>query len=124
MFIYQIALKLIPCPVMVCMDAVSRTLAQRMAKHPSEPSAGCVFVNPEPPDVTAGRLIDELGFKGRRIGDALCSPRHANFIVNLGKATQKDVVELITQIKQAVKKRYGYELREEIKIISSPEGND
>lgn len=124
MFIHQIVLTLTPWPVMECMDAISRTLAQRMARHPSEPSAGCVFVNPEPPRVTAGKLIDELGFKGRRVGDALCSPRHANFIVNVGHATQKDVVALITEIKQAVKERYGYELREEIKIISSPEGID
>ncbi len=121
MFIYEIALTLHPCPVMECMDAVSRRLAQRMAKHPTEPSAGCIFVNPRPPDVTAGKLIDDLGFKGKRIGDALCSPHHANFIVNVGKATQADVLALIELIKQAVKERYGYDLREEIRIIPGAE---
>jgi UDP-N-acetylenolpyruvoylglucosamine reductase len=117
LFIYEVVLKLNPCPVMECMDEISRTLAQRMAAHPAEPSAGCVFVNPKPPEVTAGRLIDELGFKGRRIGDAMCSPKHANFIVNVGKATQTDVLSLIAEIKKAVKQRFGYELVEEIKII-------
>lgn len=117
LFICQVYLKLQPCTVMDCMDRISRALAKRSAKHPGEPSAGCVFVNPEPPRVTAGKLIDQLGFKGRRIGDAMCSPKHANFIVNLGNATQSDVVRLINEIKQAVKKRFGYELAEEIRIV-------
>ncbi|TET22488.1 MAG: UDP-N-acetylmuramate dehydrogenase [Candidatus Stahlbacteria bacterium] len=117
LFIYEIVLKLEPRPIMECMHEISRVLSERMAKNPSEPSAGCVFVNPEPPDVTAGRLIDELGFKGRRIGDAMCSPQHANFIVNVGRATQADVLTLITEIKKAVKERFGYDLVEEIKII-------
>lgn len=122
LFIYEVILKLTPCPVMECMDEISRVLAQRTARQPSEPSAGCVFVNPEPPDVTAGRLIDELGFKGRRIGDAMCSPRHANFIVNVGNATQSDVLALIREIKKAVKERFGYDLKEEIKIVKETNG--
>jgi len=121
-FIYEIVLELKTYPVMECMDQISRTLAQRMAKQPKEPSAGCVFVNPKPTEVTAGRLIDELGFKGRRIGDAMCSPRHANFIVNVGKATQSDVLALIREIKEAVKERFGYDFKEEIKIVKETNG--
>lgn len=119
LFISAVILALKPCPVITCMDEISRILAERTAKLPKEPSAGCVFVNPNPPDVTAGKLIDELGFKGHKVGDALCSPQHANFIVNMGNATQSDVLALIREIKQAVKERYGYELREEIRIVSS-----
>lgn len=124
LFITQIVLALKPCPVMQCMDEVSRSLAERMARLPKEPSAGCVFVNPNPPDITAGRLIDELGFKGRKVGDALCSPKHANFIVNVGNATQSDVLELIREIKQAVKEKFGYNLREEIKVVTSERKNN
>ncbi len=121
-FIYEIVLELKTYPVMKCMDQIARTLAQRMAKQPKEPSAGCVFVNPKPTEVTAGRLIDELGFKGRRIGDAMCSPRHANFIVNVGKATQSDVLALIREIKEAVKERFGYDFKEELKIVKETNG--
>jgi UDP-N-acetylmuramate dehydrogenase len=116
--------------VQICMDRgsissamqeIARILALRKSKHPSEPSAGSVFINPRPPDVIAGRMIEELGFKGHRVGDAMCSPKHANFIVNVGNATQSDVLALIGEIKQAVKKKYGYDLREEIKVIKSRE---
>lgn len=118
-FLTEIRMKLDKLPVSECMDEIARVLAQRMEKHPSEPSAGSVFVNPKPPDVTAGRLIEELGFKGRRIGDAMCSPKHANFIVNVGKATQEDVLALINEIKTAVKEHFGIELREEIRIVNA-----
>ncbi len=100
---------------------IERILKLRKDKHPQKPSAGSVFLNPEPPKVIAGRLIEQLGFKGRRIGDAMCSPMHANFIVNTGEATQKDVLDLINEIKRAVAKSFGIQLREEIKIIRNKE---
>lgn len=120
LFVYQVVLKLNQTGISKCMNKISQITAQRWAKHPAEPSAGCVFVNPDPPEVTAGKLIDELGFKGKRVGDALCSPRHANFIVNMGNATQDEVLELVSRIKEAVRERFGYQLREEIKIITLP----
>jgi UDP-N-acetylmuramate dehydrogenase len=120
-FITEVALKLEPCSREASMAEIERIVELRKTKHPTEPSAGSVFVNPRPPDVAAGRLIEELGFKGRRVGDAMCSPRHANFIINLDNATQADVVALIGQIKKAVKERFGYDLAEEIKIITSQE---
>jgi len=120
-FITEVALELELCSREASMAEIERIVELRKTKHPTEPSAGSVFVNPRPPEVAAGRLIEELGFKGHRVGDAMCSPRHANFIINLGNATQADVVALIGQIKKAVKERFGYDLAEEIKIITSQE---
>ncbi len=80
-----------------------------------QPSAGSVFRNPE--DGSAGELIDRCGLKGMRVGDAMVSEKHANFIVNLGVATAADVYELIGRIKDEVRRREGVALREEIKIV-------
>jgi UDP-N-acetylmuramate dehydrogenase len=86
------------------------------------PSAGCIFQNPTPgrdvvPDGipwSAGALIDRAGLKGHRVGGALVSPVHANFIVNDGGATARDVRTLIDRCRQAVDERFGVRLREEI----------
>lgn len=92
---------------------------QRRSTQPlSLPSAGCVFRNP---DVgSAGRLIDELGLKGLRIGGARVSEKHANFIVGSEGATAADVLALIEEIRRRVKERTGIDLELEIKIIESP----
>ncbi|HUU70239.1 MAG TPA: UDP-N-acetylenolpyruvoylglucosamine reductase, partial [Planctomycetota bacterium] len=65
-----------------------------------EPSAGCAFKNP--PGDFAARIIDNLGLKGRTVGGARVSEKHANFIVNLGWATAADVLELIDIVRNAV----------------------
>jgi UDP-N-acetylmuramate dehydrogenase len=80
-----------------------------------QPSAGSVFRNPE--GESAGELIDRCGLKGMRVGDAIISEKHANFIVNLGGATAADVRELIGRIKDDVGHKEGIELVEEIKIV-------
>lgn len=59
-------------------------------------------------------MIDELGLKGKRIGDAMVSDTHANFIVNVGQARAADVLKLIAEIKTKVKEKYGVDLEEEI----------
>jgi len=81
----------------------------------AQPSAGSIFKNP--PDMPAGRLIEEVGLKGTRRGDAMISPLHANFIVNMGSARARDVLGLIELIRQRVyqEKRIGLEL--EVLII-------
>jgi UDP-N-acetylmuramate dehydrogenase len=66
--------------------------------QPKRKSAGCAFKNP--PGQSAGRLIDERGFKGLRVGDAMVAFEHGNFIVNLGQATAKDVLELLRRIQE------------------------
>ena len=77
-------------------------------------SAGCVFKNPI--SDSAGRLIDLCGLKGKRIGDAQISGRHANFIINRGRAKAEDILKLIGFVKDRVKEKFGINLEEEIKI--------
>jgi len=93
---------------------VKRNLAKRQGQ-PKEPSAGCIFINP--PGQPAGRLIEACGLKGRKIGRAQISPRHANFIVNLGRAQAEEIIRLIKLAKREVKKKFGLELQEEIKLL-------
>jgi UDP-N-acetylmuramate dehydrogenase len=79
------------------------------------PNAGSMFKNPQ--EESAGKLIEEAKLKGRRVGDAQVSERHANFIVNLGKATARDVLQLMEIVKQAVVEVCGVRLEPEITII-------
>lgn len=79
------------------------------------PTAGSIFKNPE--GAAAGQLIDELGLKGYRIGDARISQKHGNFIVNGGDATAADVLELMAFIRDEVYKKRGIQLSPEVHII-------
>jgi UDP-N-acetylmuramate dehydrogenase len=81
----------------------------------SEPNAGCVFKNPA--GQTAGGLVEQAGLKGRRVGDAEVSSKHANFIVNRGAATARDVATLIAAVKRTVRARTGQALELEVKIV-------
>jgi UDP-N-acetylmuramate dehydrogenase len=100
-----------------------RELAQRMQKHwivkkASQPmghqSAGCVFKNPR--GASAGELIDDAGLKGTRIGGAVVSDRHANFIIAEPECTAQDVLRLIDVIRGQVRDRMGIELELELEI--------
>lgn len=79
------------------------------------PSAGCVFKNCD--GQASGRLIDLCGLKGKRIGDARISGRHANFIINLGKADSEDIVSLMKLAQRKVREKFGVTLEPEIQII-------
>jgi UDP-N-acetylmuramate dehydrogenase len=79
------------------------------------PSAGCAFKNP--PGTGAGRLIDQAGLKGVRIGDAQVSRRHANFIVNLGRATCDDVLSLMEHVQRRVEQEFGVRLDPEVRLL-------
>jgi len=93
-----------------------RHLAQRRATQPvDQPSCGSVFVNP--PGDFAGRLIEAAGLKGTRIGGALISPLHANFIVNAGGARTADVLALIELARAAVRERSHVELQTEVHVV-------
>jgi UDP-N-acetylenolpyruvoylglucosamine reductase len=88
---------------------------RRWASQPAAPSAGCMFKNPA--TISAGKLIDELGLKGTRVGGAVVSTEHGNFIVNDGNATARDVLELIAQLQARAKEARGIELQTEVEII-------
>lgn len=81
------------------------------------PSSGCMFKNVTLPDgskVGAGYLIDQAGLKGTKVGGAMVSDVHANFIVNTGDATQRDVEELAKLVEKTIKEKFGVELRREV----------
>ena len=90
---------------------------RRWASQPAAPSAGCTFKNPA--TISAGKLIDELGLKGTRVGGAAVSTEHGNFIVNDGNATARDVLELIAILQQRAKTERGIELQTEVEIIGA-----
>ena len=85
---------------------------KRQKSQPREPSAGCIFKNP--PNDSAGRLIDASGLKGERVGDAEVSAIHANFIVNRGHATANDVIELVRRVRARVEQAQGVKLEPEV----------
>ncbi|MCM8812458.1 MAG: UDP-N-acetylmuramate dehydrogenase [Candidatus Omnitrophica bacterium] len=87
----------------------------------SRPSAGCIFKNP-PQGPAAGWLIEQCGLKGARIGGAVVSTVHANFIVNEGTARCADVVALIEQIRRSVAEKFGLDLETEIQILGKGQG--
>jgi len=96
----------------------AENLEWRMERHPpldTEPSAGSIFKKIE--GIGAGRLIDECGLKGTRIGGAMVTRRHANIFVNAGGATAADVRALIAHVQEVVERRTGYRLEPEISFV-------
>jgi len=85
---------------------------RRSSQPLNQKSAGCIFKNP--PGGSAGRMIDELGLKGHRVGDAMVSDRHANFFVNTGHASCVDMLKLIDEVRERVRSAYGIELENEV----------
>jgi len=96
---------------------ITEILGKRRNKHPLEyRNAGSIFKNPNG-GVPAGKIIDELGLKGARIGDAQISEKHGNFIVNLENAKASDIIALIETIKAKVYEERGINLQTEVKIV-------
>ncbi len=107
-------------------EEISRHLRWRKAGTPfTQPCCGSVFRNPVPPGAsravsaakTAGQLIDAAGMKGFTVGRAQVSPKHANYIVNLGGATAADVLAVIDAVRERVLREFGIELELEVKVI-------
>lgn len=95
---------------------IRENLSWRRERHPLEyRSAGSIFKNPV--GQPAGQIIDRLGLKGRKIGDAQVSRQHGNFIVNLGRARAEDVITLIEEVKKTVREATGIHLEEEVRIM-------
>jgi UDP-N-acetylmuramate dehydrogenase len=105
--------QLTPEPVEALKARMEQALAKRRASQPLElPNAGSVFKNPE--GAHAGRLIEQAGLKGLRIGGAQISEKHANFVVNLGGASAADVQALMAKAREAVRGAFGVELADEV----------
>jgi UDP-N-acetylmuramate dehydrogenase len=110
-----VTLELPSKPFKAILEGIRICNEKRRSSQPlGQKSAGCIFKNP--PGASAGRMIDELGLKGLTVGDARVSDRHANFFVNAGKASAKDMLALIADVRERVKKAYGVELENEVVV--------
>ncbi len=134
----EFALK--PAPAKDCMERLEAALSKRKTEQPlAQSSAGCMFKNFEYKDeieieklksrldvpkeflerkrIPAGWLIEQADLKGKKIGGAQVSDKHGNFLVNTGKATASDVVQLISLIKMKLRDGYGVQLEEEVQLL-------
>ncbi len=114
-------LRLAPAPRSAILATVRANLAWRAERHPpgaERRSAGCVFRNP--PGGSAARAIDAAGLKGRRVGGAVVSRRHANFVLNAGGATAADVRTLIGLVADEVERHSGVRLEPELAFLGEP----
>lgn len=117
--VVKVVLKLNPGIKEEIAARMRQNLRQRRQGQPLNlPSAGSVFKNP--PGDYAGRLLEAAGVKGWRVGDAQVSPKHANFIVNLGQARAEEVLLLIGKIRRQVAEKFGVEL--ELEVLPLGEG--
>ena len=109
---------LLPCGEPGAIKAAMReNLRKKAATQPiSAASAGCVFKNPAP-GISAGKLLDEAGFKGKRRGDMMFSDLHANFLINVGNGSGAQAMELLSEAIQAVHDKFGYKLEYEVKVL-------
>ena len=109
-------LKFEPGDVEVARQQIKALMEKRSASQPLQlPNCGSVFRNP--PGSHAAKLIESCGLKGKRIGGAEVSEKHANFIVNTGEATATDIENLIDEVRAAVLRQTGVELHTEVKIV-------
>ena len=109
----RVKLELPQKPFKEILAAIKICNEKRRASQPlNQKSAGCIFKNP--PGGSAGRMIDELGLKGHRVGDAMVSDRHANFFVNVANASCADMLRLINEVRERVRVTYGVELENEV----------
>lgn len=100
-------------------ETIKQLLERRIAAQPlGQPNAGSVFHNPQ--GDYAARLIEECGLKGRVLGGAMLSDKHANFIVNTGNARAADIETLIETARDAVKQKFGIDLEREVRIVGEP----
>ena len=109
----SVTLELLESPYEEIVAKIKRCNQKRRASQPiNQRSAGCIFKNP--PGLSTGKMIDELGMKGLRMGGAMISDRHANFIVNRQEGTAADIFRLMDLIRERVLKAYAVELAEEV----------
>lgn len=113
----QVRFQLAPRAPVAIRAEVAELLARRKATQPTNKRTfGSVFKNPSD-GPGAGQMIEETGLKGHRIGGALISPQHANFIENAGEATSADAVALMTEARRRVRERFGVLLEHEVRFL-------
>jgi UDP-N-acetylmuramate dehydrogenase len=113
----QVELRLRPRPVEEIKARVAELQAQRKAAQPTNKRTfGSVFKNPEH-ELTAGRMLEACGLRGHRIGGAVISPRHANFIENVDGARSVDAIALMAEARQRAWEQYGVELVHEVEFL-------
>jgi len=101
------------------LERVSSYSEMRKKRQPLDyPSAGSIFKNPK--EGPAGKWIEEAGLKGFRIGRAMISERHANFIINLGRAKAEEVIRLMEFVEKKVYEERGISLQREVKVVGEP----
>jgi len=111
----ELNLKKVPTSMNRFIEVKMEEYLKKREDQPQEPSAGSIFTNPKPK--SAGDLIEKCGLKGKRIGQAQISERHANFIINLGGAKAKDLLKLITLAREVVKKKFKVNLDLEVNLV-------
>jgi UDP-N-acetylmuramate--alanine ligase len=104
-----------PAPLEDIERRLEESQEKRRTTQPAAKSAGCIFKNPG--TIPAGKLVDELGLKNTRVGQARVSEVHGNFIVNDGDASAREVLELIAKIKETARSKRGIELETEVQIV-------
>jgi UDP-N-acetylmuramate dehydrogenase len=113
----QVRFRLEPRPEAEVKARVAELLAQRKATQPTtKRTFGSVFKNPSP-EQGAGRMLEDCGLKGHRIGGAVVSPRHANFIENAGDATSADAIALMAEARRRAHERFGVVLEHEVRFL-------
>ena len=118
----QVRFRLTRTTPQVVKARAAELLAQRKATQPTNKRTfGSVFKNPGGDHPGAGRMIEDCGLKGHRIGGALISPRHANFIENAGGATSADCLALMAEARRRVRERFGVELEHEVQFVGALE---
>jgi len=113
----EVTLNLVEANVDEIKEKINKRKQKRLETQPLEyPSAGSVFRNPE--DIPAGKLIEDAGLKGKMIGGAMVSEKHANFIINYDNATGEDIYNLINYVKNEIKQQTGVELKQEQEFVN------
>jgi UDP-N-acetylmuramate dehydrogenase len=113
----QVRFRLEPRPEAEVKARVAELLTQRKATQPTtKRTFGSVFKNPSPVQ-GAGRMLEDCGLKGHRIGGAVVSPRHANFIENAGDATSADAIALMAEARRRAHERFGVVLEHEVRFL-------
>jgi UDP-N-acetylmuramate dehydrogenase len=113
----EVEYRLVPRPVEEIKTRVAELVAQRKATQPTNKRTfGSVFKNPQH-ELGAGRMLEECGLKGHRLGGAIISPKHANFIENAGGATTADALALMAEARRRAREQFGVDLVHEVELL-------